>query len=704
MKIDLDNHELNLTAVQFNFARMMGDTASLTIGLDIPAGWTESNPIEPAFPDGFEHLDYVEFWKDGGKLMAGYVTEIKPTPCGKAWDVQYTISSVLAMLESIPYVPPSDEERLVLTYDAVAHVLAHAKAYSGIDFNYTIGSLSADKVPSITSSMTCGEALQSLLDWCPNVRVAMSYSDTADTIVVGGTAPDCSYSLVSGLLLDGSGEQLATSKGAESVDISARYDLQHPCVTVLHGTSSASYGDASKKYAPYSIVYDLPYSAIATEEAADEALGSNAVQSMRQREIVRGTLIPKEHDYETNHMLSIGTSAQLAFWQAVDSPWQLRKAGDSSNLIWGGFHVDPLEGSEAYPQDDSTDPDEPSKVPYNYESCANWSNIYLHTSGTFMAHTESKYCTSGLKFCRASCEQNIYCKDSDEIAGLTMEQRNEWLTGEFTKNGIRYRYTTVKCEGIFINRAIKSYYPLTGELDSSDSDYQEPEDEEEEDSGGSASTGVSWSDVRLGAEQYYDATRKLYYDGSLSLVRFVGNPTSLISSTLSVLGGLGVWESMASPITSVSYNPLADTLSLSVGVSEILSINEYADRMATTRRLLYGSIAESLSSTPAEDGDSGATEPEEEEVEDADNGVASIAAGYTCNYSMTTNAVRRRPWEVYPEGDTWYIEGGLLPSPQGLIDVERQEIADYSNTKRYAVRLALTTSGYEGRVVVVSSS
>lgn len=694
MKIDLDNHELNLSGLVCNYARLTGDTAEFTLSLDIPAGWSEAAPIPPDIPDGFGYGDYLEFWQDGSKLIAGYISNVKPCAAGKAWDLAISLSSVLSWLYKIPYVPDDDDEQLVDTATAVKAVLAHALANSGLNFAYTVGNLSADKVPAITATTTCGDALQTLLDWCPNARVAMSYSVDSNTILVGGTAEDYNYSLINGELTSEAGAVIGTSKGAESVDISPRYDLQHPCVTVLHGRWSASYGTGM--YKPNALIYDMPYESLSTTE--DEALGASAVYSLKQMEVVRGVRIPNNISYEANHMLSRdNSSTHVSFWQSIDCPWQVRKAGKNSNLVWGAFHLDPMAGDSAYPLEDPTDPDEESTVPYNYESPANWGFVYLHSSGSFYADVESKYCTPSLKFCRGSAEQNVYCMESADLTGLTREQRDEWLKGTFIYDGVKWRYTTLKLEGIFINRSLKKYYPLTSELASDDADYEDPEEEKED--GSSSSSEIDWADVKSGAEQYYNATRKLYYDGSLSLVYFEGNPAGLISKTLSIAGGWADWADMSSPVTGVCYSPADNSLSITIGVSEIISISEYAERMATTRRLSSRALSSAIASIPEDETEDDLAEDVEAEAED--NGVAAIAASYSCNYNINTDAIQRKPWEVYSEGDEHYINGGQLGSPLGIIDVDPQLISKYSENNKYSVRLALSSrGGYEARVVV----
>ncbi len=696
MKIDLDNHELNITALSINYARMSGDVATLTIGLDIPAGWTEAAPIAPDFPSGLEHLDYVEFWQDGSKLMAGYVTEIKPVPCGRAWDVQYTISSALAMLAVVPYGPAWRGERLVGAAEAVKKVLAHAEAVSALDFVYEVSELDDVSAVAISSVTTCSAALQSLLQWCPHACVAMRYEASADVILVCTELSECVLDLCSGVLVGADGATIGCCDAAEAVSIVPRYDLRPPCVTVLHGPSSQSYGDASQKYAPHSLVYDVPVADVSTSET-DVPLGVTAIASLKQKEVVKGYRLPLTAVFTANSMLSRGSSG-WAWWRGIGAVPQLQRLS-SDGLIWGGYHVTPIAGADAYPAEGDV-----SAVPANYQDPTSWTYMYLHISGAFLADVDSENCTPGLKFSRVIIEQNVYVLKDAALAGLSAEERDEWLCGSFSVDGDsadrEYIYTTLRLEGTVINRARKSYYPLTGDLADDDDDYEAPSAEEDDEAGEDAADDATstWLAVKCGAECYYNATRQLYYSGDVSLVDWQGSPAGLLCSSLSVTGGLLEWRAMESPITSVSYDPAHRTLAMSLGVAEFLTIDEYADRMATTRRIREAALAEAFADEEDDEDDEGSVDPDTSTDEEDDNGVQSIAASYAVNYSVACTAKRRRPWEIYSEGDVYYIEGGQLHSPAGLITVGRQVIAGYSKSKKYGIRLALGANGYEGRV------
>lgn len=684
IKIDIKDNDYKQLAGSIKYACTAGDVASISLVLD-----------DLAEADEFAHLARVEIYDGVAKLFAGSITRATLS-CAAGYSLELEISSDLALLASMPYVAPSHRPHLLDLATELRAIYEHARETGAITAGIEIDFTRDYTVLPPKGLSTCAAAVQGILSQLPHVAVLMTYAPMGDMLRITDAPAMVELDALTGVLRGvDSGAEIGRAAGTTQVELTPRHDLVHPCVSLVRGGHKSSVGAASACWAPYSHVHYLQSrEAPDDEEEEEEPASAAVVQSLRQMEVVRGVLIPRPHDYGPNSMSSIGASAQVKFWRSLPKFMILKKFHDSK-VNWGKLHILPMDAAEAYPEEppDMVDPDAPpaqdgDSAPANYQLPHDWMTCALHVSGTFIAASELKNCTRGIKFCKAIVEQNIYSIKAPD--GLTAAEYESLFDADGWYNGKACRMCTMRVEGVLISRQVKRYYPLTGELAEGDSDYEEPEEPEEPDGG-----GEPWIPYDDYVRQYYDATRALYYDGSLSLVRYQGG-LDWLGCRLSLLGLAPAWTAMATPVHSLAYDLATHSLGVTLGSAETLSIDEYAARINVSMGNLADAAADALGAPPAQP-DEGEPEPEPE-----DNGVAPIAASYSAVYSATTGQKSPPPLTVYAEGNEHFMSHGIIVTPRGAEMVPRMKIDEWSENKEYHVRMAYKAGGiYEPKIVAI---
>ena len=675
---------------------MTGDTASLSFILP-----------EPVLPEGIAYHSRVIVTDGAHKLFSGLVTSLQWGALGRGYSLGVSLSSDLALLQSIPFFYPLLVSSVPSTFGGYWPQLWRIAT----DSSHIIST--ADVSPSILTAFTgtdnglttCGAALLNLLRWQPNIRVYMDYSHNGDRLIIGEPAEPC--------IIDSTRKLVILDDGSEhpakmtSCDIATRYDLTPPCVKLV-GASNFVAGPAEQQHAPNVAAYMVPVDGYGRND--NKPLGRSSVSSLRQKETVRGLLIPMRGQLKfnkPNYSKSLGTAAQAPFWQGLPQTSKLAKAAASNkSLKWGACHVQEVSAKEAYPEtsDEFSEVDESgqpvNEKPANYQVASSWSNmtnVYLHVGGSFTAAPKQSDCTRGLKWCRVSIEQNVYAPRNIKLAGMSAEEMLEIFSGRNTPEGEepnKWRYCTLKVEGILINRRLTSYYPLTNQP--ADADLIDPT---EPDGGGGGGIGNSGAYLwEAWAQRYYDETRRTVYDGSLSLSDWRGG-AGWHARQISVTGLADQWASMSAPVTAASYDLKTRALSLTLGSLEPLTLSDMLERYEASSRLLSsGSAAEAGGASPP-------APPDGEDGETAEpNGVAAISPSYSASFGVSINAKKRADFEVVAEGDEYYLEEGIVVNAKGESQlIPRQRIANYSEDKNYSIKLSYQADG-SYKVLLISST
>lgn len=497
-------------------------------------------------------------------------------------------------------------------------------------------------------------------------------------------------------------EVVGTFGGVTSVSLRARHDLVPP-VCALTGKVHAVLPQGGDIRTPGSYVYNLPKDDVEGEsgggEMDDETRRAVQDAAAPKMEVI-GWEIPEAWKLDQTEMLHAVKEVEkyIKFWGAFSKFKVLKKL--AAVVRFGGMRVEIVDAEDAYEEEEDIIIPAPGesesdvkKIPYNYdppksEKDENWEKLYVHQEGSFPASRRRKKCLSGLKFCKASIYQNVVLVGKIPAGVMTMERALEFFDGhkpftdDVSSTAKPRRYTCLRLDCTLINRRKKRYKTGTNELCEDDQDYKP-----EENSGGAEGD----KDREKGEyidflNSYYAATRKLYYDGTVTLTRVDFDPAALCAHGINIAGLDPEWETMESPCVQAVYDAFERRLSLTLGSREPLTIDEMADRsQAIKEQAMSGSIAAQNSEDDGKDFNDDPN-PENPENPDKNDDLEMIAPNHTASHSSELKGRALEPFEVYPEGDRWYINEGELASPQGAINFPKTEITSiYKDGHKYIV-------------------
>lgn len=387
----------------------------------------------------------------------------------------------------------------------------------------------------------------------------------------------------------------------------------------------------------------------------------------------------------------------LAFWKRW---FPLLGKLPYTGLVFGNLIFEPVAGEIAFPADEESGD---SMIPANYEAFSNTAkSIYVLNEGSFPASTESRDNLSGLNFCKGRLKQMIW---HDRSVDLTQYATAEELYNFFTGTAKLAQRTTVpkKCrfvqmelEAVFIDRHRKKFKVGTNELMDGDPDYEEPESDD-----GGGGGGASYDMYRDAAEDYYNATRQLFYDGEITLHGVKGySPGQLQGAILNITGGRSEWESMATPVVQAEWSPFRKTLTLSTGSPEILTLDERVQRMQLGRQSAAGA-GTSFAQPPSASG--GASSGGEDEEKD----FPMISPNISVSTVTTKEGKPLNPLSLFADGNSWKLSEGVIPLPGGkVLNFEEKDVTDIVAANpgaklRVYPKYDRTTRQWEARVGIV---
>lgn len=702
--VDLaDLAALGCTDISITSASRTADTASLTFILESP---------EASLP--LEWCDEVTITDGNDVLFCGYVLD-EPDVAIDAGGIRcnITISNVVALLDSVPYVDAqsfkglvSSKTRLVPAGAVISQVVQSCLSQPGggscfdsvqVNFNNSI------LCPVGSGSQTGWSLINSCLHWVPNAaswynpesrRLVLHTVDQNDVLTVD---------LVEKCVKKGE-KTLFTFAGYESANFKPRHDLCPPAVGLIweNNMKSAVYGGSLRQ--PWAFVFQVPDISGAYDMQNMPPEQQRLYQDITQQKmVVLGEKVPTGWA-TTGNMKTEMSSAPgpwHKFWSSFPALTALKKTNVSC-LAYGLAVFEPVEGEDAYP-----DADGESQVPENYKEFNTSNTIYVLTQGQFPASTEKKENVNGLKFCKGKLKQYVWL-DKQYAGTLSTDEWQEFFSGSAKAqiggvSGKNTRYALLELDAIFINRRRKLYQTGTNKLlDSTDEDFKE--EETNTDTGGAVE--ATDSDYTAAALDFYNATRQLYYDGSITLRGVVGyKPAHFDGTSLNVVGARSEWENMATPIVQAEYQPQYQTLTISTGSPEILSIDERVQRTLIGRQAVFAAGTSLANIEPKKE----ETEnPDDETQESEEKTYPMVSPSISAQASVTKSGRPLNPFQMYSEGTgegvKWYINGGSLAAPGGrVVTLETTDItglvAMYP-TDKFTVRVERKERSNEWQAVI----
>lgn len=464
-----------------------------------------------------------------------------------------------------------------------------------------------------------------------------------------------------------------------------RYDLQPPVVGMVWADSAGvrrefvlpEGGDLRQ---PWAFLYEVP------EVGAAGGLGDVLTPQQErllqvaagQRMEVLGVRVPRGwvNSGDMRQEADMVVGEVYGFWRRFFP--QLGRTGLGC-LRFGQAVFEPVGVDVAFPPPEEGDDAVPAGQPANYEEFqAGKGDIFLLHKGQFPASAEARDNVSGLRFCHGVLKQYVWL-GSEYVGTLSEAERREFFCGSWSvrlEDGSRHgtRYALLTLRGVFINRRRKCFATGTNSLQEGDDDFSAGDEGATED-GGAGGDVVTLRDYREAVRGYYEATRRLLWDGGIQLLGVEGvRLARLVGCGLRVLGLRGEWEDMDSPVQQVVWRPFEGVLDLSVGSAEVLSVDERVERLRLARVMARGAgltlpPEESDADDEVGDGDSG-------EEDDGDSGFAMVAPSVCATQAATVEGRPLNPFEVFQEGERWFMNEGVFPAPGGLLEWPTTDVTE----------------------------
>ncbi len=234
------------------------------------------------------------------------------------------------------------------------------------------------------------------------------------------------------------------------------------------------------------------------------------------------------------------------------------------------------------------------------------------------------------------------------------------------------RILTLDC--VLIDRFQASFLETAEcpEVDPAKEDYPTDEDKEE------AEEEIP-ADYAAAAEAYYNATRDLQYDGSISIRQTPEEAINYLGCHLAIKGGLPEWETMRTIVQGVSIDLMTDSVSLTLGsrdqefeTPKARNLTKEAREITEDERT-SGNMAGSGGGSLA---DTNRTEEEKKEARGKKNRPSSPAIGPKLDTKDDPIEYHRRPFEITTKAAGYKTEEGHVYGTYGdPVKVESKELS-----------------------------
>lgn len=598
------------------------------------------------------------------------------------------LANIVSLMATVPYTEDqslkafilglkdvSRSRRMVSAAAVVRHLLESGMVKPGggaANETYEVNFDSTIRCPVGSGSQTCWGLVEDCLHWLPGVVTWYNPATRCLTLRDAATGQSIMLDITNNKATKG-GNTLFTFAGFSEAAFRPRYDLQPPVVGLswdgVVGLEDYVLPEGGDLRRPWAFRFQVPKlggsRAIADSPAAKQEAQSATQPSM----LVKGRLVPEggwANEGNMKEKTSVGDSTWHEFWKGFSAMAPLAKTSVAC-LSYGRAIFEPTPVEEAFPPGDLADDNE---VPENYEAfkAGSMDKLYVLYQGQFPASSKSRDNVKGLKFCKGKLKQYVWLT-SAYTGELKEDEWREFFSGSHKvvlNEGAKAkntRYALLELNAVFINRRRKKYQVGTNQLSDNDEDY-----EEDDSSGGTTGGVVTYDDYIQAATDYYNSTRKLFWDGSITLHGVKGySPAMLDGANLNISSEDNIipldWSLMETPIVRAEYDPWRETLTLTTGSPEILNIDERVQRTLLGRQSNLNS-GTSFANTPTSagsDNGSGGTDEEDDE-----SGFPMVSPGISAQTVVVKTSRPLNPFELYKDEDgKWYINEGTLVAPGG---------------------------------------
>ena len=505
---------------------------------------------------------------------------------------------------------------------------------------------------------------------------------------------------------DSVGLQLATMESLQGAELpgsvvsvsSSVTAWEVPPVVALRGRYEFTLPAGASIYQPGAFVYHVPKKEVS---AGGGGVESAAVQRAGgEWNVVKGYEVPPGWQtvnggeaVDMRVAVSGAPGLHHEFW-ARYLP-EIRKTNVSC-LAFGPAVFEPMPVAEAYPEEEEDNEVgtlagvvkwrppllESKNGPANYKEFKSGEDkkLYVCYEGQFPASSESRGNVSGLKFCRGTLRQYVWLKS--KYAGvLPGTEVTAFFAGSMKVTGADGKeevvsYTQLTLDGVFINRRRTRFQSGTnGQPEAAES----PEPEPDVPAGGS--TVLERRDYIQALSDFYYSSRPVGTHGSMQLAEVSAYRHGV---------GLGV-------LKSVRWNPGTGALTLTTGAGGPVGVEAILQRQQVGKLQALADLQEDLAqeSQPS----SGEPDDTEEETES----YPMVGGGASAGHRVDAKAARLEPFAVYMEDDgRMMMNGGPLPSPVGIIDVEPVDIsAEWQAGREFYVKARWNRSSKQWEAVVL---
>lgn len=674
-----DLESLCCTSALFSYASRAADTATFSFRIDTPDG---NSP--------WQFGDEVSIIDDYGRVIFhGYVTkEPQISVSTDGMSVNVTLSNFVALLDATPFIEDqsfrdilSNEDRFISADTILRRVLEAGKVLPGGETadgeTFDIRLYSTVRCPSGSGSQSCWSLINSCLHWLPNAITTYFHDEKR---LLFNRAPDYSELTLDlergAVMVDG--HDMLSFSGYESADFIPRRDLCPPAVGLSWEgrNKSVVFPEGGNLRQPWAFNFQIPEMVDSTE------MQKNAASSV----LVLGRKVPEGWKTTANMREAVSNSDMWhKFWCGFPEMRPLSKT-NLNCLQFGSAVFEPVPIDEAFPKSDLEDSEQPANY-HEFVSSEQNLQLFVMYQGQFPASSEKRDNVRGLEFCKGKLKQYVWLR-SDYAGSLSAEDWQTFFAGthRVDVDGVskKTRYALLELDAVFINRRRKKFQAGTNRLDATDPDY----------SSTSGDGAASDADYISAAEDYFNATRKLYYDGSITLRGISGfqtdskefDPGYFMGAGLNIIGARREWENMCTPVVQLDYDLKANTLTISTGSPEILTIDERVQRTLLGRQSAQGA------------GTSFMYAPRDEESE-----FPMISPTISVSSTVTKSGKPLNPFQLFSEGEAadekWYINEGTLPTPEGIVHFETTEVTEFVGTyDRFSVVAEYTNDGWKAVV------
>lgn len=460
---------------------------------------------------------------------------------------------------------------------------------------------------------------------------------------------------------------------------------------------------------------------VARAEIRRSIRGNNSTQEKTQPwMLVKGTPIPDgwkiaQGNVKMNTPHAKDAEKWQKFWAQFGACKILGKI--TKGIGFGAPYFFPIAALDAYPPEEAPafvedkaklgkplapPVTETSNVPANYKVLGPGENVHLLVEGSFPASSKAGANIGGLKFCKGAFKQYVFITENPE--GISREEALALFPGsyEYTvkdKDGNDKqricRFTCLKVEGVFINRARKRFQQGTNKQAPGDPDYNEDKD-----------GGAGWHIIGDRTEDDPEPTQGLtktdYIEAAKAYLAACGNAGTAGRTeeiTAHVMDGdfdasLTVDDVFAAlgmaPAASGGFSYDSSTREVtargSAGQSAQLELDDFLTRRRAVKEAAWLDWKErhrdNSEMEPRERVD--ADEPPavypltSSQVQDEKEAESypMVTGGPSASSGVSSESMPLNPFQVYADGDTMYINEGELGTPSGPIFCEKRAIPE----------------------------